>query len=309
MSEKKYKPITITPDFYKLGTHSFPAYLSMGDHGMIIEGGTGATSAIITEQIEELGIEPERIKYLALTHTHTDHIGAVPHLKRLWPHLQLVAGAVAANLLQREELIKAFLQGDRDIAEIMVSKGEIAKLPPELEDYAFDVDLVVKEGDSLDLGSGIVWTIYETPGHSPCHISLYEKKEKTLIIGDVTGFYVPEEDVFWPNYFQSLETYCNSIRKLSTLSAQRGALSHNYVVEGGVGHHLQRAIRATESYHLELLERLGKGEDPNQIAMEKAKWVNTLTDMVPLELMYSLAKILIKRSQSEAEKENLFTIT
>jgi glyoxylase-like metal-dependent hydrolase (beta-lactamase superfamily II) len=309
MSGKKYKPITVTPNFHQLGTHSFPAYLSMGDYGMIIEGGTGATAAIITEQIEELGIEPERIKYLVLTHTHTDHIGAVPHLKRLWPHLKLVAGAVAAKLLQREELIKEFLQGDRDIAEIMISKGEIAKLPPELEDYAFEVDLVVKEGDRLDLGSGIAWTIYETPGHSHCHISLYEEKEKTLIIGDVTGFYVPEKDVFWPNYFQSLETYCNSIRKLSTLSAQRGALSHNCVVEGGVGRHLQRAIRATESYHLELLERLGKGEDPNQIAMEKAKWVNTLTDMVPFDLMYTLARILIKRSQSEAEKENLFTTT
>jgi len=276
---------------------------------MIIEGGTGATSAIITEQIEELGIEPQRIKYVVLTHTHTDHIGAVPHLKRLWPHLKLVASAVAAKLLQREEMIKEFLQGDRDIAEIMISKGEIAEFPPELEDYAFDVDLVVKEGDRLDLGSGIVWTIYETPGHSPCHISLYEEREKTLVIGDVTGFYVPEKDVFWPNYFQSLENYCNSIRKLSTFSPQRGALSHNCVVEGGVGRHLQRAIRATESYHLELLERLGKGEDPQQIALEKAKWVNTLTDMVPLELMYSLARILIKRSQSEAEKENLFSIT
>jgi len=309
MTEKRYKPITITPNLYQLGTHSFPAYLSMGDHGMIIEGGTGATSAIITEQIEELGIEPQRIKYVVLTHTHTDHIGAVPHLKRLWPHLKLVASAVAAKLLQREEMIKEFLQGDRDIAEIMISKGEIAEFPPELEDYAFDVDLVVKEGDRLDLGSGIVWTICETPGHSPCHISLYEEREKTLVIGDVTGFYVPEKDVFWPNYFQSLENYCNSIRKLSTLSPQRGALSHNCVVEGGVGRHLQRAIRATESYHLELLERLGKGEDPQQIALEKAKWVNSLTDMVPFELMYSLARILIKRSQSEAEKENLFTIT
>lgn len=308
MSEKRHKPITITPNFHQLGTTSFPAYLSMGDYGMIIEGGTGATSAIIIEQIEELGIEPERIKYVALTHTHADHIGAVPHLKRLWPHLKLVASTVAAKLLNREEMIKEFLQQDRSIAEILISKGEIAKLPPELEDYAFEVDLVVNEGDRLDLGSGIVWTIYDTPGHSPCHISLYEEKEKTLVIGDVTGFYVPEKDVFWPNYFESLETYCNSIRKLSTLSARRGALSHNCVVEGGVGHHLQKAIRATESYHLELLERLGKGEDPKQIALEKAKWVNTLTDIVPFEIMYSLAKVLIKRSQSEAEKENLFTI-
>ena len=308
MSEKKHKPITITPNFYQLGTSSFPAYLSMGDYGMIIEGGTGATSAIIIEQIEELGIEPQRIKYLALTHTHADHIGAVPHLKRLWPHLKLVASTVAAKLLEREEMIKEFLQADRIIAEIMISKSEIAKLPPELEDYAFDVDLVVKEGDRLDLGSGIVWTIYDSPGHSPCHISLYEEKEKTLIIGDVTGFYVPEKDVFWPNYFDSLEAYCNTIRKLSALPAQRGALSHNGVVDGRLGHYFQKAIRATESYHSEMLERLGNGEDPEKIALEKANWVNTLTDIQTFEVMHSLAKLMIAHSQSEAGKEKLFTI-
>jgi glyoxylase-like metal-dependent hydrolase (beta-lactamase superfamily II) len=303
----RHEPVAITKSFCRLGTPAFPVYLSLGDYGMIIEGGTGATSTIIIEQIKELGIKPERIKYLALTHTHTDHIGAVPHLKKLWPHLEIVASQVAAKLLASEEMIKEFLHMDRTLAEIMLSKGEIAELPPELEKYVFGVDMVVKEGDRLDLGSGIVWTIYASPGHSPCHITLYEEREGTLVIGDATGFYVPEKDVFWPNYFNSLEAYCNSIRKLSTLSARRGALSHNCVIEGGLEHYLQKALQATKTYHLELLERLGNGDDPEKIALEKAKWVSTLTDAHPFEIMYSLAKVLIKRSQAEAGKENLFT--
>jgi glyoxylase-like metal-dependent hydrolase (beta-lactamase superfamily II) len=304
--EKKYEPVAITTSFYQLGTPSFPAYLSLGDDGMIIEGGTGATFTIIVEQIKGLGIQPERIKYLALTHTHADHIGAVPHLKRLWPHLKLVASPVAAKLLKSEEMIKEFINMDRTLAKIMLSKGEITEPPPELENPVFDLDLVVKEGDRLDLGSGTAWTVYETPGHSPCHISLYEEGEGTLVIGDATGFYVPEKDVFWPNYFNSLEAYCNSIRKLSALQARRGALSHNCVIEGSVGHYLQKAIGATESYHLEMLERLGNGVDPEKVILEKAKWVNTLTDHHPFEIMYSMSKILIRRSQSEAGKENLF---
>lgn len=275
---------------------------------MLIEGGTGATFAIIIEQIKELGIEPERIEYIALTHTHPDHIGAVPHLKRLWPHLKIAAGSVAAKLLKSQRMIKEFRETDRTISEIMINKGEIAELPPELENYIFEVDKVLEEGDRLDLGSGIVWTVYHTPGHSPCHISLCEEKEGTLAIGDATGFYVPEKDVFWPNYFDSLEAYCNSIRKLSTLPAQRGALSHNAVVDGWLEGYFQKAIKATESYHLEMLERLGKGEDPEKIALEKAKWVNSLTDIQTFEVMYSLAKLMLARSQSEAGKEKLFTI-
>jgi glyoxylase-like metal-dependent hydrolase (beta-lactamase superfamily II) len=114
---------------------------------MIIEGGTGATFPIIVEQIKELGIEPERIKYLTLTHTHTDHIGAVPHLKRLWPHLKVVASPIAAKLLKTREMVKEFLPMDRTLAEIMLSKGVIRGLPPELDNYVFEVDTVVRGGD------------------------------------------------------------------------------------------------------------------------------------------------------------------
>jgi glyoxylase-like metal-dependent hydrolase (beta-lactamase superfamily II) len=255
-----------------------------------------------------LGVQPEQIKYVTLTHTHPDHIGAVPRLKRLWPHLEVVAGQVAAKLLNSEGMLREFVPMDRTLAKIMLAKGEITELPPELENYAFEADIVVKEGDRIDLGSGIAWTVYDTPGHSPCHISLYEESEGTLIIGDATGFYVPEKNVFWPNYFYSLEAYCNSIRKLSALPAQRGALSHNYVVQGELRRHFQKAISATESHHLEMLGRSRNGEDPEKIALEKAQWVNTLTDSQPFEIMYSLSKLLIKRSQSEAGKENLFTI-
>ena len=299
-----YKPVAITEDFYQLGTPSFPVYLSLGDEGMIIEGGTGGVAAIIMEQLKGLGIPPERIKYIVLTHTHADHIGAVPHLKRLLPHLKTVASPVAARLLASGETMKEFLRMDRTLAEIMLAKGRIAELPPQIDNYVFAVDMVVSEGDRIDLGSGVTWTIYETPGHSPCHISLYNESQGIVVIGDATGFYVPEKDVFWPNYFNSLEAYCDSIRKLAALPARRGVLSHNYVIEEGLGDYFHKAMRATESYHREMVARLGKGEDVDKIALEKARWVNTLTDDHPFEIMCSMARILLRRSQSEAGKDN-----
>jgi len=312
MTDKRYRHISITPNFYQLGTPSFPAYLSLGDDGMIIEGGTGATFAIIIDQLKELGIEPERIKYLFLTHTHTDHIGAIPRLRRIWPHLKVVSSPVGEKLLTRlvtkDEALKEFITMDRDIAEIRLSKGELDAVPPELGNYTFGVDMVVKEGDRLDLGSGVSWTVYDTPGHSPCHISLHNEREGTLVIGDATGFYVPEKDIFWPNYFTSLEDYCDSIRKLASLPAQRGALCHNGVIEGGVKRYLQKAIRATESFHREMMARLDRGEEPEEIALERARWVVTFTALIPFEGIKALNRLLIRRSQSAVVSEDLFAI-
>ena len=116
----------------------------------------------------------------------------------------------------------------------MRAKSEIDEIPPTPEDYQFEVDLVVKGEDILDLGDQVVWEIIETPGHSPCHISAFEKTDHTLVVGDATGFYVPEKDVFWPNYFVSLKNYLESIRKLATFPAERAVLSHNAVVEGDI---------------------------------------------------------------------------
>ncbi len=192
MEETIFKPIKITPNFYQLGTPSFPVYLSMGEVGMIIEGGTGPTFNIIVNQITSLGIDLKQIQYVVLTHTHADHIGAVPHLKRSWPHLKLMSSPVGAEILKTKELFKEFLMVDLSIAQLMKVRAEVDRLPAPLENYGFEVDTVIQEGDRIELGAGIVWQVLDTPGHSPCHVSLYGEKEDILVAWDATGFYVPE---------------------------------------------------------------------------------------------------------------------
>lgn len=307
MGARNHKPIEVTPHLFQLGTPAFPTYLSMGEEGMIIEGGTGSTFLIMVYQIKSLGIDPKKIKYIVLTHTHPDHIGAVPHFRRAWPHIKLLASPIGAKILKKTELFKQFQLIDLGIAQLMKAKAEIDSLPEPIKDYAFEVDSVVKEGDRIELGAGIAWHVYETPGHSPCHIALFEENEKTLALGDVTGFYVPEKNTFWPNYFESLEKYCNSIRKLAPLPAKRAALSHNGVVEGEVRRHLEKAMKSTEKYHQELLERLNQGEISEKIAMEKARFVDSLTDIQPFKVMYDLCELMIRNSLANGE-ENHFVM-
>ncbi len=296
------KPIRITPNFYQLGTKQFPAYLSIGQIGMIIEGGTGPTAEIIIEQIKRLGINPNRIMYIALTHTHSDHIGAIPRLKKILPHVKVIASSIGAKILKNNNILKEFLWIDKNISELLKKKNEINEIPQPLDNYDFSVDIIVKEGDKIELGSNITWHVYETPGHSPCHLAYYEEKEKSLVIGDASGFYVPEKDVFWPNYFESLKKYINSIQKLAQLNAKRGVLSHNCVIEKDLQDYFKRAIDATITYHNEMLERVRRGEPIEEIAIDKANWVNSLTDIQPYKVMLNLSKLLIKRSQ-EAEKD------
>jgi glyoxylase-like metal-dependent hydrolase (beta-lactamase superfamily II) len=297
MYRMKHPPISLTDNFYYLGTPAFPAFLSLGEIGMLIEGGTGPTFPIILEQIRSLGISPERIHYIALTHTHADHIGGIPHFKRVWPHVKVIGSPGADKIFQKRDLFHEYLLADTAIAQLMKAKDEIDDLPPFLTEYHFGLDSIVKEGETIDLGKGISWEVYETPGHSPCHICFLDKKEGTLAVGDCTGFYVPEKDAFWPNYFVSLADYLNSIRRLATLPAERAVLSHNCIIYGKVREHLQYAISATENYHRELLARLAAGESAEKIAIDKARFVDGITDIQPFRVMYDLSRLLINRSQ------------
>lgn len=296
MDVSNHKPIQVSRHLFQLGTPAFPAYLSMGEEGMIIEGGTGGTFSMMVRQIKSLGIDIEKIRYIILTHTHPDHIGAVPHLQHAWPHIKLLTTATGAKILGKTELFKQFQLVDLGIAQLMKAKAEIDALPEPVKNYTFTVDALVSEGDTIDLGAGVVWRVYDTPCHSPCHISLFEEKEQTLVLGDSTGFYVPGRDLFWPNYFESLDRYCSSIRKLAHLPAKRATLSHNGVVESRIDLHLEKALKATMKYHEEMVRRKSMGESSEKIAMEKARFVDSLTDIQPFRVMYDLCEVMIKNS-------------
>jgi glyoxylase-like metal-dependent hydrolase (beta-lactamase superfamily II) len=297
MYRRKHPPIALTPTLFQLGTPAFPAFLSLGESAMLIEGGTGPTFPILVEQIRSLGVSPEKIRFIALTHTHADHIGGIPHFKRIWPHIRVIGSAAAEKIFQKRDLFHEYLLADTAIAQMMKAKDEIEDLPPFLTDYHFGLDAVVQEGERIDLGGGVVWDVYETPGHSPCHVCYLERSEGTLVIGDATGFYVPEKDALWPNYFVSLPGYLDSIRKIATLPAARAVLSHNCVLYGHVREHLQYAMNATEKYHRGLLARLEAGESAEKIAIDSARFVDGITDIQPFRVMYDLSRLLINRSQ------------
>lgn len=98
--------------------------------------------------------------YILLSHSHYDHVGAIPYLRQVWPDVQVLAAEYAKNILSKPNALKT-------IKELSNQAGQFYSVidPIDYEDDLMKVDEVVSEGDTLDLG-GLAVTVWETPGHT-----------------------------------------------------------------------------------------------------------------------------------------------
>ena len=149
-------------------------------------------SKTLAGELEKLGVKPSDIKYLAVSHTHPDHIGNV----ELFPQSML--------LVQKAEYEWPSPSGPRFKAEHPVTK------------LAGDYDV---------FGDGSV-TIISTPGHTPGHQVLLVKLPKfgaVLLSGDAVHFRENWDKRYIPSNNVDREQTLASYRRIADLLAEHKA--------------------------------------------------------------------------------------
>lgn len=105
--------------------------------------------------------DPKRIKSVAVTHAHLDHVNGIPHYK------QLGARVVASRRCAEK------LAAGRDPTSERFG-ARIVQIQP---------DDVVGDGDTIDFG-GQPFAVLETPGHEPGAACYWHEASGTLFSGD-----------------------------------------------------------------------------------------------------------------------------
>ena len=155
-------------------------YVLGREEATIVDTGVGNRDNPIFPQLAELGIKPENIKQVILTHAHHDH-------------------AMGTYLILEKVTPKIYVH-EKDTKYIASSFGESL--------------VKVNEGDIIEtpIGSFIV---YWTPGHTSGSMCLYNQEKKILISGD-TVF----PDGYYGRYdgeSGSLDAIIDSLKKLTEL--------------------------------------------------------------------------------------------
>jgi len=214
-----------------------PGFIIMGRDYALVDTGVPATAPALYSAITEALKEPERLRYVLLTHSHYDHCGGLSYLRRKLPHLRVIASKRAAEILQKDEAIKFMNILSKEVEDSIEFqkhyKGEDISISKEL----MTVDMIVKEGDVIDLGEGVEIEVFETPGHTRCSVAFYMRPDKALFAGESVGAYAGEGMVL-ANYLSNYHEYMRSLDKLSSLNIEMLGLPHHGMLVGG--EHIRR---------------------------------------------------------------------
>ena len=139
-------PFRIADNLYHVGASDSAVYLVAGKDGMILlDGGFPEDADTVLANVETLGFDPRRIRYLLNSQAHQDHAGALAAIKAR------TGAAMLASLADKALLERG---GTGDFAF-----GDRLPFPP------VKVDRMVADGETVSVGGAAV-TAHLTPGHT-----------------------------------------------------------------------------------------------------------------------------------------------
>jgi glyoxylase-like metal-dependent hydrolase (beta-lactamase superfamily II) len=202
---------------------------------VLIDAGMPKSSKEILDICRKRFGENSRPSAIILTHGHFDHVGSIVDLIDAWKV------PVYAHPLEFPYLTGKQSYPDPDTS---VEGGILAKISSMYPVEPVNItDALIELPDDSALPGMTDWEWIHTPGHSPGHVSLYRKKDRTLIAGD--AFVTVRQDSFYKVLTQQAEvngppvyltTDWNaareSVQKLDNLKPEIVITGHGPFMEG-----------------------------------------------------------------------------
>lgn len=196
-------------------------FLIQAPRPTLIECGPSLTVDRVIDTLARLGLDPDDLAHLVVSHVHLDHAGGAGDVARAFGSATIVVSDIGApHLVDPSRLNASSRRVYGDLMDIVY--GDCTPIDAE---RIMAVDGMAQ----LDLGAGRMLDLFATPGHAKHHISALDSDTGALFVGDSVGVKAPGTGPLRPATPPpdfDLEQAQATLRRYRELDPQRIYLAH-----------------------------------------------------------------------------------
>ena len=196
-------------------------YLIRGERPCLVETGAARSAGDVVRALDGLGVGPDDLATIVVTHIHLDHAGGVGDLAAAFPRAEVaVHEAGARHLADPSRLMNSAAQVFGDVLDELFGR----LLPTDADRIR-----VLTPEHGVDLGGGRRLESFDSPGHARHHVGLLDNHSGDLYTGDAAGVWPPETGDLRPATPPpdfDLDAALNSLAEMKARAPRRLLFSH-----------------------------------------------------------------------------------
>ena len=232
----------------------------------------------------------DTLDYVILSHSHYDHMGALPYIRKAFPNVLVHGGEKAAQIFEKpsaKALMKELGTSARDLF-MPGSEEEIL-----VEGIAIDVPL--KDGDEISLGD-ITIKAMVTKGHTDCSMSYAFEPMKLLFASESTGLLEGKEYVHTP-FLKDCNDAIESRERCKAYAPEYMSLPHfGMLPKDFIDKYWEMLEEATETKKAFIKSMADEGLNPDEMLERYTEkyWDPEMEDIQPMDAFIINSKAIIK---------------
>lgn len=244
-----------------------------------------------------LKAENRTLDYVFVSHTHYDHIGALPYILERWQNAVVCGNAKAQKVFQSQNALNV-------MKELGINARKLfRKENVEIITDGMRIDKVLEDGETISLGGRTI-TAYETKGHTDCSMSYYILPDKILISSESTGL-LRGPGVIHTAPLKSVDDCIASTKKLKALDYDCLIIPHYGACPPSYRYLFFDGYLKEQHTEKEIIEKgIADGLSAEELLEEHKKiyWTEARAKAQPYAAYKLNTEILIKRMMKEHDE-------
>lgn len=283
-------------------------YVLLGDRPALFDCGpnTPATERALLAGLSRIGVRPEDIGTVVVSHGHPDHYGMAPRLQSLSGCRVMAGRHDVPKLGDRSMLVAAgrlLLEAGMPMETLLGMgrrEGSMGNLRPTVENVE-----PLDDGERLDLGRFDLEVLH-LPGHTAGHVCLWHEPTGVLLSGDTLLLDISPNPLLEPDprhpaqRRRSLIEYLATLDRLSAMPLSTVHPGHGPTIE-----HPTEVIERMRSHHARRVEQLGGmvdggGKSGWQLAAELFPHLEGFDNFLAVSEVLAHMDLLVEQRRAEA---------